>query len=103
MPYGEPFGLMQKAESGGGGVQYVFWCPGCQSVHIYFTAWPADQAGRPIWQFNGNPDAPTFSPSLLNTRPGHRCHLFVTDGNIIYCSDCDHSLAGQTVPMEKLD
>ena len=23
--------------------------------------------------------------------------------DIIYCSDCDHSLAGQTVPMEKLD
>lgn len=28
-----------------------------------------------------------------------RCHLFVTNGQIIYCGDCPHDLAGKTVDM----
>jgi hypothetical protein len=62
------------------------------------------------WQFNGNMEKPSFTPSLLNTgnyyneKTGQndiecRCHLFVTDGKIQYCSDCTHELAGQTVEL----
>jgi hypothetical protein len=82
---------------------YLFYCPGCQEVHPYCTKSPFDHAQ---WQFNGNVEKPTFTPSLLIVRTlsdyvgcGPRCHLFVTDGKIAYCSDCEHGLAGQTVDM----
>lgn len=75
---------------------WLFYCPGCEKAH------PFDKR----WSFNGNVERPTFSPSLLlhphPTKDGHspRCHLFVRDGAIQYCGDCEHGLAGQTVPME---
>ncbi|HUP80813.1 MAG TPA: DUF6527 family protein [Pirellula sp.] len=80
-----------------GGHRYVFWCPGCKGSHQYQVGPP------PSWTFNGNFDSPTFTPSLL-VRPVKeagipRCHLFVTDGKISYCTDCEHELAGQTVEM----
>ena len=76
---------------------YMFYCPGCQEYHAYRV---------PDWTFNGNMDRPTFTPSLLHSGkdyPGNQCYLFVTDGKIHYCSDCDHSLAGQTVDMVDMD
>jgi hypothetical protein len=78
----------------------------------------------PRWGYNGNPDKPTFTPSVL-VRSGHHvpghdggtcwcnwddrdefpdlkctvCHSFVTDGRIQFLSDCTHALAGQTVDL----
>lgn len=74
-----------------------FWCPGCDSPHRVLTD-PPEQA----WGWNGDLTAPTFTPSVLVTRPGgipDRCHSFVTDGRIQYLTDCTHALAGQTVPL----
>jgi len=83
---------------------YRWWCPGCDMAHQYIVG-----AGEgPRWTFNGKMDVsvvdgkregPTFTPSLLNSRPGHRCHLFMADGRIQFLGDCEHSLAGQTVDM----
>ena len=74
-----------------GSKRYFFYCPGCKQYHMFDSR----------WQFNGDMDKPTFSPSLLcnpnwNER---RCHLYVTDGRIQFLSDCHHDLAGQTVDM----
>ena len=57
------------------------------------------------WQFNGNFDSPTFSPSMLIYNDGYhkKEHFFVTDGKIIYLSDCDHDLAGKTIDMVDCD
>lgn len=81
----------------------------------------------PRWTYNGNPDKPTFSPSVL-VRTGHYvsdrkstddcwcdynaehpddpapftcviCHSFVRDGRIQFLGDCTHALAGQTVDL----
>lgn len=74
------------------------------------------------WGYNGNPDAPTFTPSIAVS--GHRlirdaagnwtggwerdaagnliptmCHTHVTDGRIEFLGDCTHALAGQTVSL----
>lgn len=70
----------------------VFFCPGCGYGHPYEV---------PRWDWNGSMTKPTFTPSLLvnSHSPKDRCHLFVTDGKIQYCSDCHHKLAGQTVDM----
>ena len=74
---------------------YLFWCPGCDTAHG-----PND-----TWQFNGDVDKPTLSPSILvngtvKPYPGMiRCHSFVTDGKIQFLSDCTHDLTGQTVEL----
>lgn len=80
---------------------YVFWCPGCDQPHPYRVHPDPYRANMPMWSFNGDMDRPTFSPSLLvHPSPGQpRCHLFVKNGTIEFCGDCDHALAGKTVPM----
>lgn len=74
----------------------VFWCPGCEEVHVMYT-----ETGAILWTFNGHLEKPTFTPSLLNTRPGtpYRCHVVVTNGVLDYCGDCSHALAGKSIPM----
>lgn len=70
---------------------WLFYCPGCKEVHPYST---------PRWQFNGDPVKPTFSPSLVcSPNDPKRCHLWVRNGVIEYCSDSWHELKGKTVPM----
>lgn len=101
----EQFGpYLERWEWPTGELQYLFHCPGCRGTHSYWLAHPKGSQG-PIWHFNGNRERPTFSPSLRVrsvSRKGneHVCHLFVTDGQIQYCTDSTHELAGKTVPME---
>lgn len=90
----------------------VFWCPGCDVGH------PVKVEGPHAWGYNNNPDAPTFTPSVLVTgvqwdpaehfhRKAHKvapggktvCHSFVRDGQVQFLDDCMHALAGQTVPL----
>ena len=40
---------------------------------------------------------------FVGGKPEQRCHLFVKNGQIEYCSDSTHSLAGKTVPMVDRD
>ena len=84
---------------------YMIFCPGCKHGHVY-TCGKTDQ---PRWTFDGNMLEPTFEKSMLVNPEGEkgtphcgvkRCHSIVTDGNIRFLNDCDHDLAGQTVPLE---
>lgn len=91
---------MRRVEGG-----YVHRCPGCASmpdrasVHVITTENPYPNGA--CWTFDGNLDAPTFSPSVrVGSREGTECHYFIKAGCIEYCSDSAHALAGQTVPME---
>ena len=85
------------------------------------------EGSGPRWSYNGNPDAPTFTPSVLvrsgHYAPGHTgecwctweteegekgfgcyiCHSFVTNGKIQFLGDCTHALAGQTVDLGSWD
>lgn len=59
----------------------------------------SSQSG-PKWSFNGNNELPTFSPSIKvdwGTTPPKMCHYFIQDGEIRFCSDSTHSLAGKVV------
>ncbi|WP_043775570.1 DUF6527 family protein [Roseivivax isoporae] len=81
----------------------AFRCPGCRTMHQVWT----DR-----WRWNGDGDAPTFSPSVLVTydgadvgqggAPQARCHSFVENGRIRFLPDCTHELAGETVPLPTL-
>lgn len=91
----------------------IHWCPGCKEPHaIWYERPPGD--ARPTWQWNGDRDVPTFSPSILisimddeddhgNPLPQPvvktTCHYFIVHGQINFCGDSAHALAGQTVPL----
>lgn len=104
------------------GGRVAFMCPGCGELHQVAVAGDT----RPAWDFNGDFDRPTFSPSVLVR--GHQlsrdengkwngewerdatgnpipsvCHSFVRDGQIQFLSDCTHDLAGQTVVMPSME
>lgn len=74
-------------------------CPGCNELHAIPTS------GASPWTFNGDPERPTFHPSVLRTidfqdgTPKRICHYFVTSGEIRFCGDCTHALAGKIVPL----
>lgn len=83
----------------------MFYCPGCRTHHAVPVQPPMPNG----WNWNGDLQKPTLSPSLLTrwhdweTKTDKVCHIFVTDGNIQYLTDCTHELAGQTVPLEDLE
>lgn len=79
------------------GGNIMFWCPGCDLAHSIRHGVP----DRPCWEWNGDVERPTFSPSLL-VRFVHGsgvCHSFVRDGRIEFLTDSTHALAGQAVDM----
>jgi hypothetical protein len=105
----------------GASSRLAFWFPGCKSSHHVKVI---DDGQSPLWTFNGDYDRPTFSPSILVTgaKTVHDengewtgewerdaagktipsvCHSFVRDGKIQFLSDCTHSLAGQTVDLQR--
>lgn len=82
---------------------HAHWCPACQSMHDYFVEQPHSNGAR--WTFNGDGDRPSFTPSMnIGVGPFpdgrvERCHYFVTDGEIRYCTDSTHRLAGQNIAL----
>lgn len=50
------------------------------------------------WSFDGNLEAPTLHPSVKSNLD----HFWVKNGEIQFCPDARHPLAGQTVPMEDM-
>jgi len=91
------------------GERWLFYCPGCEGMHSYVTQNAEGQKG-PVWGFNRDEENPTFTPSLrinASFKPEdlypntavHRCHLFLTNGQLRYLNDCTHALAGKTVPL----
>ena len=78
---------------------WYFFCPGCNTHH----------STKKRWTFNGNLEFPTITPSFHTryTKTGEQlpykvCHLFVTDGKIIYLNDSTHKFSGQTIEMVDL-
>lgn len=105
------------------GDRLAFWCPGCDCMHAVTVG----DGPHPRWGYNGNPEKPTFTPSILvrsqewtppvtpenqseygrapwpQTLAETVCHSFVTDGRIQFLGDCTHKLAGQSVDIPDFD
>jgi hypothetical protein len=95
----------------------AFVCPGCNEEHKVMVRQP--NVPRPSWEFNGDYTSPTLKPSIdikytkyengfQNWQPGDkaeqvRCHSIITDGQIEFCSDSTHHLAGQKLALPDID
>lgn len=90
---------------------FAHWCPGCEEMHHIAVTEPNHCGAR--WSFDGNVNAPTFSPSINISSPEHtfadgvkipaeRCHYFLKAGQLQFLGDCTHALAGKTVPLPEL-
>ena len=92
-------------------------CPGCATFGFkYFPAThtfyirPFGNGENAVWQFDGNIEYPTFSPSLIGS--SHHwvneewvpwtCHFFLENGIFKFLNDCTHKLAGQHVAMREV-
>lgn len=81
---------------------YGFRCPACKRAHLMNT--DRSFEGSPCWDFDGNYEKPTFSPSLLCRKDGpNRCHSFIKNGIIEFLGDCQHELANKHVPIPNWD
>jgi hypothetical protein len=92
-----------KCDFEGGGSHLYFWCPGCKGFNFYNVGKP--NSGGHNWDFNGDFEKPTFTPSLryVGGPTGSLCHLFVTAGKIAYCTDCPHEYNGKTIDLPIID
>lgn len=80
----------------------MFECPGCGNLHAVYTDNSNVVDGVVNrWTYNNNPDAPSFMPSVNVHRdtPELRCHSFITDGRITFCTESHHTLRGLTVEL----
>ena len=84
--------MILKRRKNGSGFLYMFWCPACREPHTFDV-----QKGQ--WEFDGDWEKPSFSPSLNLLPEGGRCHLFLKKGIIEFLPDCRHHLRGQNVPI----
>jgi hypothetical protein len=86
----------------------AFNCPGCGCGHMIRIS-----GAHPVWEWNGDLNNPTVSPSIRISYPANPnaleefkewrlercCHMFVKDGKIQFLNDCTHLLAGLTVDI----
>lgn len=100
--------VAQVRTASDGATRLFLWCPACTrfgeaggSLHQVVIS------GGPVtWDWDGNVEAPTVSPSLL-VQGGWKgqdtiCHSFIVNGQWQFLGDCTHDLAGQTVPLPPL-
>lgn len=85
-----------------GSCRIAYWCQGCENTHQVAVR----EGPHPCWSWDGNVEAPTFSPSVLVTYKDlsgegqdERCHTFIRGGMVEFLSDCSHKFAGQTLPL----
>jgi hypothetical protein len=53
-----------------------------------------------IWKVTQLPKGPSVNPSI-RVRSIHLCHVFIREGKVQYLSDCTHSYAGKTIPLQE--
>lgn len=106
---GQVSDVLRRTETG-----YAHWCPGCEEMHVLPDS----------WTFNGDVNRPTFHPSFLHSLVAREleegvwtgdwkrdadgalrriiCHYHLIDGQLQFCADSVHALAGKTVPLPSL-
>lgn len=102
-------------------IGHAIMCPACGTYHVFddkVNSARAKMRGGG-WDFNGDVDRPTFSPSMLMRtnfdiaafsraekagralpvdmpKIDYVCHSYVREGRIEFLGDCTHDMRGQT-------
>lgn len=78
--------------------EYIFPCPACMVGHWFKTT-----GDEPKWEFNGDMEEPTVSPSIrVQAGDDEVCHFYLRRGWIQFLPDCTHKFAGETVQMREM-
>jgi hypothetical protein len=97
------------------GIKYdslMFVCPGCSAggprgfIGLHMLPVNTTSLDRPSWEWDGNLDKPTLSPSIL-TRGGIGgkkaiYHSFLKEGIFEFLKDSTHPLSGKKEPIPDL-
>lgn len=97
---------------------YTFNCP-AGHIHYINTLIPNHKNAQ--WDFNGDVNKPTFTPSISEKcgqyvaecdeehreyykkeNLGYICHFIITNGMIQFCGDCTHDLKNTTVELPEI-
>lgn len=88
------------------------WCPGCRLIH-HFTVEILDPTfnrgdGKPlpVWNWDGNLESPTFSPSLLCYNSVHLCedeHKYWECENPDDCMEMGHIILNDDMQPHRID
>lgn len=86
----------------------VFVCPGCvvgsrpgyDGVHRLPVNVKED-IDKASWDWDGNLEFPTLSPSILTTGP-FRCHSYINQGVFDFLVDSEHQFSGRKIPIPDL-
>lgn len=110
------FAVLRRINDQGDIYEGLFvWCPGCQEIDadtgdkyggLHLLPVRGDKSKRPTWDWNGDCEKVTLSPSIL-TKMSHRgdnfvCHSYLQDGVWKFLSDCTHPFANTEIPMVPL-
>lgn len=85
----------------------VFVCPGCIQLErgrgsgLHMLPVNSDKK-KPSWDWDGDLEKPTLSPSIRTRNISGICHSYLEKGQIRYLSDCDHDLKNQTIDLPEL-
>jgi len=95
-------GTLIRCDFEGGGCHFYFWCPGCKRVQLFNVGQTNSNGAK--WDFNGNFECPSFTPSLryVGGPTGTLCHVVLTDGILNYCNDNPHACNNQKIPLPKI-
>lgn len=86
----------------------VFVCPGCvaarpgsSGIHM-LPVNVKEEMDKASWEWDGNLELPTLSPSILTMGSPFRCHSFLKAGIFEFLQDSEHPLTGQKVLIPDL-
>lgn len=91
------------------GVQYdalLFFCPGCAlgvGTGLHMLPVNSSAVKSPSWDWDGNLEAPTLSPSILTGKGSDNiCHSFLKAGVFEFLSDSTHAFSGKKIAIPDL-
>lgn len=90
--------IIHKASGNSKVIGYVMGCPGCNGVHVMWTDHPSREKDC---NFNGNLEAPTFSPSLSFKSDYSLCTFFIRNGFINFLKTSTHAMANNKVQLKQ--
>lgn len=85
------------------GMDHMIFCPACQCGHGFDSK---------RWNFNGDMVKPSLLPQFqpgtsvlihyyhYKLKKNMTCHYHLVNGNMHFCGDCTHEMAGKVVPLE---